>query len=263
MSFEPAVLSQIASVARTYKFDLAALLAVVEIESDGHSLEIDGKTPSFLFEKHIFYRQLLSLDRPALEKAVSAGLAYETWQPKTEYRNEGTSSARLAIFAQARAINDEAACRSASWGVGQTMGFNFRELGFVDARHLLDYMIAGGVPAQVECLVREIEHNNLAKYLNAHNWAAFARGYNGAGYAANAYDVKLAHAYARWLPQAHAIASLPMTTGTPSPTVGVPVVPAPAKPQPQPQPTPGPVIMIKPTPPAPTGVVAWVRSLFA
>jgi N-acetylmuramidase len=250
-SFEPAVLSQIATVARTYKLDLAALLAVVEIESDGHSLEIDGKTPSFLFEKHIFYRQLLSLDRPALERAVSAGLACETWQPKTEYRNEGTSSARLAIFAQACAINDEAACRSASWGVGQTMGFNYHELGFVDARHLLDYMIAGGVPAQVDCLIREIEHNNLARYLNAHDWAHFARGYNGAGYAANAYDVKLAHAYERWLPKMHEIML--------SPTVGAAVVPSPAKPQPQ---TPGPVIATRQEAPAPTGVVGWVRSLF-
>jgi hypothetical protein len=254
--FEPAVLREIASVAKTYKFDLAALLAVVEIESDGHSLEIDGRTPSFLFEKHVFYRQLLELDRAAVDHAVAAGLAYTSWQPKTEYRNEGTSAGRLAILAQARAINDEAACRSASWGVGQTMGFNYKELGFVDARHMVDYMIHGGVPAQVECLIREIEHNNLARYLNGHNWAAFARGYNGAGYAANHYDTKLAGAYAHWLTKAKEIAAIPppvmtMTTSTPTMTIGVPIVPAPAKPQPQPQPA-----------SAPVGFLAKLRSFF-
>jgi hypothetical protein len=30
------------------------------------------------------------------------------------------------------------------------------------------------------------------------NWAAFAKGYNGPGYAKNAYDVKLAQAYAKF-----------------------------------------------------------------
>jgi hypothetical protein len=259
--FEPAVLSQIALVAKTYRIDLAALLAVVEIESDGHSLESDGKTPSFLFEKHVFYRQLLSLtDRDKADAAVRAGLAYVSWQPSTEYRNEATSKQRLELLAQARAINEEAADRACSWGVGQTMGENCRDLGFVDARHMVAFMIAGGVPAQVECLIREIEHSNLTRHLNAHEWAAFARGYNGAGYQRNHYDSRLAVAYSRWAPKAKVIAAMaaPATSNTLVPEAeSTGQVPAPPQPRPE---APKPVTVAE-TPPA-LGILARIKAFF-
>jgi hypothetical protein len=38
----------------------------------------------------------------------------------------------------------------------------------------------------------------LLAALQSHDWAAFAKGYNGPGYAKNAYDVKLAEAYERF-----------------------------------------------------------------
>ena len=46
-------------------------------------------------------------------------------------------------------------------------------------------------------MARFIIASRLAKPLRDKNWAAFARGYNGAGYAKNAYDKKIASAYAR------------------------------------------------------------------
>ena len=48
-------------------------------------------------------------------------------------------------------------------------------------------------------MVREIRRNKLELKLAAHDWAGFARGYNGPGYAQNAYDTKLAAAYRKWL----------------------------------------------------------------
>jgi peptidoglycan hydrolase-like protein with peptidoglycan-binding domain len=46
-------------------------------------------------------------------------------------------------------------------------------------------------------MVRYIDKAGLIKALNSHDWQAFARGYNGPGYAKNAYDKKLAAAYDR------------------------------------------------------------------
>ena len=43
-----------------------------------------------------------------------------------------------------------------------------------------------------------LEVNKLLKHLRSKNWAAFARGYSGPGYAANKYDIKLAKAYAKY-----------------------------------------------------------------
>jgi hypothetical protein len=42
-----------------------------------------------------------------------------------------------------------------------------------------------------------IKNNGLAKYLVNQDWASFAYRYNGEGYAANSYDIKLAEAFRR------------------------------------------------------------------
>ncbi len=42
------------------------------------------------------------------------------------------------------------------------------------------------------------DNKALLAALKARKWSAFARGYNGAAYAENLYDVKLARAYAKY-----------------------------------------------------------------
>lgn len=197
-TFEGGVLAQTVGVARDHGIEPEALLAVVQVESAGKSLEVDNKTPCLLFERHIFYRELSKKSLAGLNEAVRLGLANKTWQPKTQYKDQRTSQLRLDLFAQARKINEICAIRSCSWGVGQTMGFLAEELKFRDALMMFNYMVAGGVPAQVECMVREIENKKLTKKLNDHQWAAFAKVYNGPGYATNHYDTKMASAWATW-----------------------------------------------------------------
>src|SRR5262249_39696041 len=51
---------------------------------------------------------------------------------------------------------------------------------------------------QIECGFKEFDHDKLRPHLNAHEWASVALIYNGKGYRANQYDVKLAQAYAKW-----------------------------------------------------------------
>jgi peptidoglycan hydrolase-like protein with peptidoglycan-binding domain len=51
---------------------------------------------------------------------------------------------------------------------------------------------------QLRAMVGEIVTGNLHRSLRAHDWASFARGYNGASFAVNQYDTRLAAAYQRF-----------------------------------------------------------------
>lgn len=186
------------AAAKANGIEPAALLAVVEIESAGKLFEQDGVTPRLLFERHVFHRELKKRAPGKLERAIAQGLAIPQWNKATQYRDQATSTARLALLDRARAVDAECANRSASWGLGQTMGFNAEGLGFPSATALLKFMIAGGVTAQVDCMVREIKRNKLEQKLRVGDWAGFARGYNGPGYAQNQYDTRLALAYRKW-----------------------------------------------------------------
>ena len=63
----------------------------------------------------------------------------------------------------------------------------------------------------LEAFVGFVESNRLDRYLRTHNWARFARGYNGSQYRKNAYDTKMARAYEKYAaePQTAVPASRP------------------------------------------------------
>lgn len=176
----------------------AALLAVVEIESNWQAVEEDGSTPRLLFERHVFHRELKARAPHKLAAAERAGLAREIWSRSTQYKDQGSSKGRLAVLARAREIDSECANRSCSWGLGQTMGFLAEELGFASATQMVDKMVAGGVAAQIDMMVGEIRRKRLIDELQRGDWAGFARIYNGPRYEENQYDIKLAAACRRW-----------------------------------------------------------------
>jgi hypothetical protein len=92
------------------------------------------------------------------------------------------------------ALNQEAALKSASWGLGQVMGENFAASGFAH----VDAMVTGICATedqQLAAVVGFITTNGLETALQAKDWATYARRYNGPKYAQNAYDTKLAHYY--------------------------------------------------------------------
>src|SRR5262249_39155616 len=60
-------------------------------------------------------------------------------------------------------------------------------------------MGGGGGRGEVECRGGETRSRRPAAALNRHDWARFARSYNGPGYAQNQYDVKMAAAYGKWV----------------------------------------------------------------
>lgn len=168
--------------------EIAVLRAVMQVESSGKAFHSDGR-PIILNEPHVFYRELGVGARR--DRAVTAGLAYRTWKTKPYPR---TQAERYAWLDQAMAIDRNAALRSCSWGLGQVMGFNHKTCGFDSAEAFVKAMTHSEA-AQLFVIARFIVGNRLQKHLRAKDWAQFARGYNGSGYATHGYHTKLARAY--------------------------------------------------------------------
>jgi hypothetical protein len=55
-----------------------------------------------------------------------------------------------------------------------------------------------GAGAHLDAFVAFVQSKKLDTALRAHDWKAFARGYNGPGFAANQYDVKLREAWQKF-----------------------------------------------------------------
>lgn len=161
--------------------------AVMDVETRGGGFD-NSKRPKMLFEPHIFYRELSGNQR---DMAVRMGLAYPRWKrnyPKDSYPR----------LLQAMKINLEAALRSASWGLGQVMGFNHQLAGYVSAKAMVASFL-NGEKEQLQGMINFIKNTHLDDELRNHDWRGFARGYNGKQYAKNQYHIKLAKAFKKWL----------------------------------------------------------------
>ncbi|MGU3417633.1 N-acetylmuramidase family protein [Methylobacterium sp. D54C] len=164
------------------------LHAVLEVETAGGGFDKQGRT-KMLFEPHVLYRNLVGSDRA---RAVQLGIAYEKWRAGNY---PADSYPRLVA---ALAINETAALKAASWGLGQILGENFVAAGYDSPQQMVVAFVEGGESEQLQAMVRFIKANRLDDELRTHNWAAFARGYNGPSYAQHGYHTKLAAAFAKW-----------------------------------------------------------------
>lgn len=165
--------------------------AFIDAETSGSGFDKNGR-PKMLFEPHVFYRHLSGAKR---DRAVKEGLARKTWKVNGKVPKYPSDSYPRLIAAMA--IDETAALKAASWGLGQVLGENHVAAGFDTPQEMVRAMMEDE-DAHLRASVMFIKNNNLDDELRAHQWAAFARGYNGPGYKANRYDEKLAKAYARW-----------------------------------------------------------------
>jgi len=164
----------------------AELWAVLTVETSGCGF-LPDRRPKILFERHIFSRE--------------TGSRFDASNPDISNGTPGGYGAAGANqynrLEQALALDRLAALRSTSWGIGQIMGFNAEIAGYSDAETLVNAMTVSE-DEQLRAMTGEIIHNGLHKALSAHDWPAFARGYNGLEYAKNKYDTRLAAAYQKY-----------------------------------------------------------------
>lgn len=161
--------------------------AFMDVEAAGSGFDSKGR-PKMLFEPHVFYRNLSGGKRTA---AVKAGLAYAKWK-SGNYPND--SYPRLA---RAMMIDETAALKAASWGLGQVLGENHKIIGYATPQTMVRAFMEDE-EAHLEGMINFLIANNIDDDLRAHNWAVVARVYNGPGYATHNYHGRMAAAFAKW-----------------------------------------------------------------
>jgi peptidoglycan hydrolase-like protein with peptidoglycan-binding domain len=82
-------------------------------------------------------------------------------------------------------------------GAGAGHGFNHKAAGYDTVQEMV-LAFMEDEDAHLEAMVSFIASNGLDDEIRRHDWAGFARGYNGAGYRQNQYDIKLASRFAWW-----------------------------------------------------------------
>ncbi len=167
------------------------LLAVLAVESKTCGF-LPDRRPLILFERHVFHKRTrgaFASSDADLSHPVAGG-----------YLGMAKEYARIA---RALKLDRRAALMSASWGAGQIMGFNHAAAGFDDVESMVAAMQASE-DAQLAAVAAFLRHEDLVAPLRRHDWAGFARRYNGPAYAKHKYDVRLAGAY-----QMYAAGSLP------------------------------------------------------
>jgi len=190
--FDKTLIDEISKIARDNDIEPSALMAVIEVESNGKlGVQVNGQfEPLIRFEGHYFYRLLSNAKR---NLAIVRGLASSK---AGRIKNPLRQASRWKLLKRAEQIDRTAALSSCSWGLGQVMGSHWRWLGYASIDALVSE-VRDGVSGQVKLMMRYIKKAKLVTKLKNHDWAGFARAYNGPAYRRYKYDTKMRSAYLR------------------------------------------------------------------
>jgi hypothetical protein len=156
----------------------AEIWTVLAVETSGFGF-LPDRRPQILFERHIFHQQ-------------TSG-RFDAVNPAISSPNSGGYSGGVKEYdrlAQAIALDRHAALGSASWGIGQVLGINFITTGAASVEDMVAAAVASE-DQQLAAMAGFVRSTGLHKALANHDWAAFARGYNGPNFAKNNYDTLL------------------------------------------------------------------------
>ena len=167
------------------------LKAVAAVESGGSGF-LDSGHPKILWERHYFWKRL-RLKIPFISDPAPGG--YTVDADKDGINDSWEKLAEACCHAPGWAFE------SASWGKFQIMGAWWEKLGYGSAIEFA-WSMRESEAGHYEALVRYVERFGLVRAMraisgNPLNCAAFARGYNGPGYAKFQYDSKIASAFRR------------------------------------------------------------------
>lgn len=177
--------------------DVPAIKAVAEVEAGSQGAFLKSGQPVILFEPHIFSRltggKHDGLTTRVLSDAQQYPISYPKWRPGAY----GPTSIQHERLDAAVAIDRSNALMSASWGLFQILGSNYRRAGFESIQEFVNGMMRDA-DSHLRAFVNFVASDaKIANALRAHDWQAFALRYNGPGYVSNKYDTKMAAAFAR------------------------------------------------------------------
>lgn len=176
--------------ARLLGLDPAILQAFAEVEAGIEGGFLESGEPVILFERHHFHRytsgQFDGVRVPDLPDSVSL---------ISHSKPGGYGSTRIQHhkLASAAALDRDAALKSASWGLFQILGSNWRQCRFSTLQSFINAMYRS-VDDHLWALTNFIQADaRLLKALRGKQWTDAARIYNGPRQ--KGYDVRLKHAY--------------------------------------------------------------------
>jgi hypothetical protein len=146
----------------------------------------EDANPQILYERHVFSR----LSKRKYDKS------HPDISSKTPGDYGPTGSHQYNRLRAAAALDETAALRSASWGIGQTLGENHKQASFATVQDFVTAMFRSE-DAQLLAAANEMTSTGCAKALAIRDWKTFARIYNGKNYEKNHYDQHLASWYAK------------------------------------------------------------------
>jgi hypothetical protein len=184
----PLTAEGLACAAETIGVKVPEIWALLTVETRGAGY-LPDRRPLILFERHVFHK---------LTRGAFAATSVDICNPKPGGYGPGGGAHQYNRLTRAIALDATAAMQSASWGLGQVMGYHAKRVGYADVNAMVAAM-ARSEDEQLTAVARFIhEDKTCRRALIAHDWPSFARAYNGPAYAINKYDVRLAQQYQRW-----------------------------------------------------------------
>lgn len=178
----PLAAADLVAAAKTLGCQVADIKAVAGVEAPRGGFIADGR-PELLFESHAFHT-----NTGGKYDGSHTDISTASW-----VRNYGATGAhQYARLDEAIALDREAALKSASWGKFQIMGSNFAEAGYDTVEAFVSDM-CDSESYQLDAFVAFLQNTGADKFLDAENWSAFARSYNGPGQV-SVYAAKIAAA---------------------------------------------------------------------
>ena len=169
---------------------IAEIRAVYETEAAGNIYIQDGRK-KILYERHVFHK-------------LTNGRYDDTYpdiSSSKPYTSYGTYSEQYNRFEKAKKLDEEAAFQSISYGAFQIMGYNYKDAGFNTAKDFGETMFGATIDDMFGIFATFITAKTNRMTLNAlieHNWAEFARLYNGPDFKKNQYDTKMRDNYLKY-----------------------------------------------------------------
>jgi hypothetical protein len=159
----------------------------MEVETGpGSGFLPDGRM-KILFERHVFHRLTDGrYDESHPDVSSPTGGGYGPF-----------GDAQYKRVAEAFSLDPDAALQATSWGRLQIMGMQYKSLGYGTVGEFVRFMSQSDANQLEAGFIGFIRTWGLDKPLQTHDWAGFARRYNGPNYKVNKYDARLSEAYQR------------------------------------------------------------------
>lgn len=186
---------EIKTMAKEFGLTYKHIKTVQLIEASGGGYDAKTGKIKIQFEPHVFHRELATKKISSALKLITGTLYRVTIGNFILENKVDVQSKEWEAFEKAKSINEDAAYRATSFGLGQICGFNCKLAGFKTAKEMADAMEKSEYE-QLKGMLNFIKSQpGMFKALLNCDWATFARLYNGPAYKKFNYDTRLKETY--------------------------------------------------------------------